>query len=236
MVSYGQGFRSLDAQHLRDGESSPYSKVSSAEAGLRAHLHDDRYVATLAFFETRVGNELVFDPVAGGLVTQGASVRRGLVASVISRPLPWLLSSLSFSVDRATYEAATADGSHFVPSVPPLLFRADLSARRPLASIAGREVEGRARAGFTLLSGRHLTDAIVGAPQSILNGGASARYGAVELGVDVYNVLDLRYPDDEAVYISNWSNTGGQPPASVARHITAAPPRTVLGTLSLSLL
>jgi hypothetical protein len=127
-----------------------------------------------------------------------------------------------------------------VPSIPPVLFRADATARGVLARLRGRPLSGRIGAGYTLLSGRHLTDTVIGATSHVLNAGAAARYGAVELAVDAFNVLGLQYPDDEAVYVSNWSASGpatasptNQPPASVARHITAAPPRSAIATLSL---
>ena len=49
-----------------------------------------------------------------------------------------------------------------------------------------------------------------------------------------FNILDLRYPDDEALFVSNWS-TGGASAPSPARHISAAAPRTLLATLTLHL-
>ncbi len=81
VVSYGQGFRSLDAQSLTEG-SSPYSKVESMEAGLRAQGGRGRYTSTLSLFQTYVGNELVFEAEAGGLETESASRRSGMVGSL----------------------------------------------------------------------------------------------------------------------------------------------------------
>src|SRR5262249_55540072 len=54
-VSYGEGFRSLDARSVTEGGTQPYSKVRSVEFGLRARLLDGRYVATLALYQTWVG-------------------------------------------------------------------------------------------------------------------------------------------------------------------------------------
>ncbi len=48
-----------------------------------------------------------------------------------------------------------------------------------------------------------------------------------EVSIDGYNLLGLKYPDDAAVYVSNWSLRPGQQPASLATHITAAPPTTL---------
>lgn len=57
----------------------------------------------------------------------------------------------------------------------------------------------------------------------------------MELELDVYNLLDLQYPDSANYYLSNWSFAPGQQPASAATHLTAAPPRTLVGTISLHL-
>ena len=52
----------------------------------------------------------------------------------------------------------------------------------------------------------------------------------------MYNMLGLKYPDDEEHYASNWSTKAGeQQRASYAVHIVAAPPFTALATLRLYL-
>ncbi len=232
VVSYGEGFRSLDAQGLGEG-ATPYSKVRSVEGGFRMQTPKERYTTTLALFETWVDNELVFEASSGGMETESASVRRGLVTSLVAKPFDWLVASTALSLTNATFTTPAAGGSHYVPNVPPILFRADVSARRTITSLAGAPVTGRAGAGYTFLAGRHLTDSIVGPSASVLNAGAAARWTWVEVGVDAYNLLGLEYPDDEEYYVSNWGFSPGQRPASPARHIIAAPPRTMLGTVSL---
>ena len=231
-VSVGRGFRSLPAERIGRGAAQPYSAVTSVEGGMRWSMAEERYVARLSLFETRIANELVFEANSGGLETQNASVRRGMVGSIVTKPVPWLLASTSLSLTRAVYATRVPGISHFVPNIPPVLFRADVNARARITTLEGAPVHGRLGVGYTLLGGRHLTDTIVGATYHVLNVGAAVRRGAVELGVDIYNALDSRHPDDEQVYVSNWSFIPGQQPASMATHWTAAPPRTVVGTLS----
>lgn len=231
VVSYGEGFRSLDADRLQPG-STPYSKVRSVEAGFRAQTPGDRYVTTLALFETWVGNELVFEAPAGGLETEAASVRRGIVGSVLARPTPWLLASTALSVTDATFSTLVPGVSHWVPSIPPVLFRMDVTAHGPIATFHGKPVQGRVGVGYTYLSGRHLTDFVVSPASNVLNARAAARYDWLEVAIDAYNLLDLKYPDDAEVYVSNWSLKPGQQTASSATHIIAAPPLTVLATVA----
>ena len=92
---------------------------------------------------------------------------------------------------------------------------------------------GRVGVGYTVLAGRHVNDTILAPTNNVLNALASVRYRFVELGFDMYNVLGLKYADDEQYYVSNWSFRPGQQPASNAVHLIAAPPRTALATLTL---
>jgi hypothetical protein len=232
VISYGEGFRSLDVDRLAPG-AAPYSKVRSIEAGLRSSAAGGRFTTSLALFDTWVANELVFEAAAGGLETESASTRRGFVGSVVARPLDGMLVSSALSVTNAVFTTLVPGVSHYVPNVPAIVWRTDANVRGKVGALAGDRVSGRVGVGFTLLGGRHLTDAIVGPTSDVLNAGAALRWRFVEIGLDAYNVLGLTYADDEEVYVSNWSLRPGQQPASVATHVTAAPPRTLLGTLGL---
>jgi hypothetical protein len=244
-VSYGEGFRSLGANAtvatsdgiagqgptIQEG-AKPYSKVRSVEAGMRAQTRGERFTASVSAFETRVENELVFEATSGGFTTQAASLRRGLVASTVVKPLRWLLASVATSVSSSTFTTLAPGVSHYVPNVPPVLFRADVTVRGTLATLSGAPLTGRVGVGYTYLAGKHLRDNVVGPSNSVLNAGGAIRYRAIEVGVDGYNVLNLRYADDAAYYVSNWSVQPGTPLATPAIHLTQAPPLTVLGSVS----
>jgi len=232
VASYGEGYRSLDAAHLQQG-ATPFSKVRSVEVGVRAQLPNERFTSTVAVFETRVGNELVFVANNGGLESQNASVRRGIVASMMTKPWRWLLASASLSVNDAQYETRIAGISHHVPSVPPILFRTDVSVRGPLGKLWQLPLSGRLGVGYTFAAARHLNDTVRGPKTSALNLGGELRSRQVALGVDVYNVLGLQVADNSDIYVSNWSLKPGQQPASMGIHSVAAPPTTVLGSVSL---
>jgi hypothetical protein len=252
VVSAGEGFRSLDAGSLvrcngptinltgAVGTSLPpctqgasFSQVTSFEVGFRSVAAKGRYVTTLAAFQTDVANELVFEVTAGGLDTQRASTRRGVVGSFLARPTPWLLASTALSVQTATFNTLAAGTSRYVPNVPAILWRTDVSLQGDVLRVGGMPVTGRAGVGFTLLGGKHVNDAIVAPTDYVLNALASARWRFVEVGLEMYNVLGLEYPDEEAYFVSNWSFKPGQQPASGAIHVVAAPPRTTLGTATL---
>jgi len=256
--SYGEGFRSLDATanvasavaagvnqatatagpgnpgvgpSIQEG-ARPYSKVRSFEGGVRVQTKEERYTATASLFETHVDNELVFEATSGGFATEGASIRRGVVSSVIAKPTDFLTGSVAVSVAEATFTTLVPGISHFVPGVPPVLVHADVSAHGPLVTIRSHPLTARVGVGYTFLGGRHLTDAIVGPTNNVLNAGGALRYRDVELSLDAYNLLNLHYADDEEYYVSNFSVKPGTALASAATHLFAAPPLTVVASLA----
>jgi outer membrane receptor protein involved in Fe transport len=245
-LSYGQGFRSLQATanvatsdgisgagpSVREG-ARPFSKVRSYEAGFRARTRGERFTATFSAFETRVANELVFEATSGGFATEGASVRRGLVASAVAKPWRWLLASVSGSISSSTFTTLAPGISHYVPNIPPLLLHGELSAHGEIAQLGGKALTARVGLGYTFLAGRHLTDELVGPADHALNGHAALRYQHLELGLEGYNLLARDYADDRQYYVSNWSLQPGTPLATPATHLSAAPPLTVLATAAL---
>ena len=252
VVSAGEGFRSLDAGSLTLCNAptakltgvassqappctpgSPYSQVTSVEAGVRSDVAQGRFTTTLTAFRTSVANELVFEAASGGLTTENASTRRGIVGSFLARPTGWLLASTALSVQTATFDTLVTGSAHYVPNVPAVLWRTDVNVHGELARIDDAPLTARAGVGYTVLAGRHVNDTIIAPTNNVLNALASVRYRFVELAFDMYNVLGLKYADDEQYYVSNWSLKPGQQPASNAVHLIAAPPRTALATLTL---
>jgi hypothetical protein len=248
VVSAGEGFRSLDAVSLtlcnastvvQSSElkpcvpGSPYSQVTSVEAGLRSAVGKGRFTTTLTAFQTNVANELVFDVADGGFETQRASTRRGIVGSFLARPTSWLLASTVLSVQTASYDSLVPGTSHYVPNVPAVLWRTDVNAHGALLRISGAPLTGRVGVGYTLIGGRHVNDNVIRPTDNVLNALAALRYRFVEVGLDMYNVLGLQYADDAEYFISNWGFQPGQQRASAATHLVAAAPRTSLATLTL---
>ncbi len=109
-------------------------------------------------------------------------------------------------------------------------FRLDASAQRTLGRLRGEPVTARASVGYTFLARSHLNDEILGQDTHALNASLAVRWTDFEVGVDGYNILGLQYADDAQVYASTWGH-----PASVATHLSAAPPATVIGTIALHL-
>ncbi len=83
------------------------------------------------------------------------------------------------------------------------------------------------------MSRRYVSDAIRSPTTNALNVGGQLRYDWLELGLEGYNVFGNEYADNAERYISNWSLSPGQQPASFGTHFLAAPPRTLLASATL---
>ncbi|WP_437775422.1 TonB-dependent receptor [Sorangium sp. So ce1097] len=232
LASVGQGFRSPQARSLGDGERAPFTRALSAEAGLR--YADERVRASAALFHARLSDDLVFDEATGRNEPVPATARTGVALDAVARPAPWLASSVGLTYTRAAFTAA--GGRHaagdLLPFVPQVVARADLAVTPRLGALFGRRLEARAGAGATLLHRRPLPFGEIGHDALLTDVTARVRYHRVEIGLDVYNVLDAAWFDGEFVYPSSF-NRGAAPDLLPARHVTVGAPRSVFASLSL---
>ncbi|MGZ3420517.1 MAG: TonB-dependent receptor domain-containing protein [Polyangiales bacterium] len=246
VVSYGEGYRSPQARQLEEGESAPYTKVRSMEIGARIKPFGERLTFTTALYRTTLSDDLVFDATEASLQKIGPTKRQGFVAYAVARPWKWLLGSISVTYVHATLEApppATADdpspaftSGQLLPYVPPWVFRADVGAHHTFTTIGKRALEGKIGGGFSAISPRPLPHGDFSRAVSLLDLNGAVRFGEFELGLDFYNLLDLRWADTEMVFRSNWPSNGREIPSTLpARHIVAGNPRTILASLTVNL-
>lgn len=238
--AYGEGYRSPQARTLEDGETAPFTKVRSADAGVRVTL-DEIFEARLVGYWTRLSDDVAFEPAEGRLERVGATRRAGGVLHVTTRPFDWLVGAFSVTfVDAELLEPpppsaedprpAFTEGQN-LPYVPPWVVRADVGARHALSSALGRHpLRGRAGVGLTYLSPRPLPYGDEAAPFTVIDLSTGLGWGPVELSFDVFNLLDARYAAVELSYASNWDPEGTRSRVPV-RHFAAGAPRTFFGNL-----
>lgn len=244
-LAAGEGYRSPQARQLEEGQTAPFTKVRSAELGFRVSPGGaDRFHWSGAAFMTQLTDDLAFDPSEGRLEKVGPTSRRGLATVVYAHPWDWLTANVSATYVNATLDAppaATADNPNPafrrgqpLPYVPPLVVRWDVGLKRDISPIRRFPVEVRAGTGATFLSSRPLPYSQQADPVFLwdVSAGITARY--VELGVDIFNVLNSRYAATEYSFVSQW-DPAGAPSFLPARHFSAGAPRTVLFTLGLHL-
>jgi hypothetical protein len=245
LAAYGQGYRSPQARMLDDGDPAPFSKVHSADLGLRFDFGDAAQLTTGVYY-TRLSDDVAFDAEEGRLEQIGSTERMGAVAHLVTRPTSWLIGSASVTLVRATLlepPPATAEEpqppfrkGQRLPFVPPVVVRADLGARRVLVdAVGGRSLTGKLGIGASYLSPRPLPYGDSAEPVALLDASAALEWAALRLSLDCFNVLNARYAAVEYTFASDWAPNDGVRPRTPARHIAAGSPFAMMLSLGVTL-
>ncbi|MCW5835442.1 MAG: TonB-dependent receptor [Labilithrix sp.] len=233
VASYGDGFRSPQARGLSNGERTFLTEVSSYELGLR-YADGARLAGSLAGFYTDLSEDLVFDPATARNERVPGTARRGIAAEVTARAgeIVVLSSSATYTHASFTGQDAQYGEGDLLPYVPKLVLRTDAAAKKRLGRVLERDLEARLGVGLEGLVGRPLPFGELGRNVFLVDASAALRLKEVELGVDVFNLLDASWYDGQFVYASNFSRAAT--PARVPfRHVTVGPPRTFFFSLTL---
>ncbi|MET0409700.1 MAG: TonB-dependent receptor [Polyangiaceae bacterium] len=232
LVSYGEGFRSPQARSLGDGETTPFTRVTSLEGGLR-YRSGEALRASVAVFYTRLSDDLVFDPATArnGLVPP--TRRLGAAINALYEPSELLLASASFTYTRATF--AEGNGPYargdLLPYVPQIVARVDAALTPELGDVFDWGTL-RAHLGVagTFLGRRPLPYSELGHDVGLLDARAALRLGPLETSLDVFNLLGADWYDGEFVYASAFAGAAALVPR---RHVTVGPPRSFVWSLTL---
>jgi TonB family protein len=243
--AYGEGFRSPQAITLVDGEIAPFSRVRSLDFGLRSQIgKNDELKLTLTGYRTWLNQDVYFDPNEGQLENIGPTSRTGFVFYAVAEPLSWLAGALS-----VTYVHAVLDGpppptvenptppfgqGDLLPYVPPWVVRLDLAASGDLTELGKHPLRGHLGLAYTYVGSRPLPFSQFADPFSTLDLSGRLSWWMLELGIQIYNLLDKQYAGNEFAFVSDWDPSAVQSRIP-ARHISAGQPRIVLFTIGLRL-
>lgn len=114
-----------------------------------------------------------------------------------------------------------------IPSVPPWLLRLDIGADGDLVDLGKHALRGNIGLGYTFLGERPLRFSQTSPRVNLLELSAGLSWWFFDLGLQIYNLLDVQYAAQEFVFESNW-NPGIPPSDTPARHIAAGAPRTLI--------
>ena len=232
-ASYGQGAQSLDAVYITQDERAPVASITAAEGGAIYHRRFSPFDLTargLGFY-THVSRDLIFNPQLGRLTQANGTTRDGAVLSVRATGR-WFDELASATWAHATFDA---DGT-LVPYVPSVIARSDTAVFGPLGAreFYGHRLRGTAGFAVNFVGPRALPFSQTAASTMELDASASVRWNYLRIGLVVQNLTDARYPLSEFYYASNF-NSRSEPTLVPTEHFTAAPPLSMLATLSLFL-
>jgi iron complex outermembrane recepter protein len=231
-LSYGTGVRSIDPVYISQDVATPFASISAADGGV-AYARDLGNVSIAArsiFFRTHVDRDLVFSETEGRSVLAGGTTRTGWNGLVRLRG-----SFFDQNANISLVKSAFDDTGLLVPYSPDLVVRSDTTIFGDLPlSFAGSTVRGTLSAGAGYVGHRALPYGQRSDTIFTLDTGASARYRAYELELQVTNLLDSRYRAAELNYVSDFRSQP-LPTLVPARHFAAGAPREVFLSFAITL-
>ena len=245
LAAYGEGYRSPQARILDDGEKAPFSKVRSADVGLRFDMGNPLHVTAGGFY-TNLSDDVAFHAEEGRLERIGATQRLGAVFHAVTRPFDWMVGSLSFTYVDATLlepppptaeepQPPFVEGQN-LPFVPPMVVRADQGFQNTLVqNVWGKALNGRLGLGYSFLSPRPLAYGGFADPVSLLDASAELSWGLMELSFEIFNALNSQYAAVEYAFPSDWSPNDGYRSRVPQRHTAAGSPLAWMLSLGVEL-
>ena len=231
-LSYGHGVRSIDPVYISQDIATPFASISAADGGV-AYARDLGKVSIAArsiFFRTHVDRDLIFSETEGRSVLAGGTTRTGWNGLVRLRG-----SFFDQNANISLVKSAFDDTGLLVPYSPDLVVRSDTTifGDLPLA-FGGSPVRGTLSAGAGYVGHRALPYGQRSDTIFTFDAGASARYRAYELELQVTNLLDTRYRAAELNYVSDFRSQP-LPTLVPARHFAAGAPRAVFVSFAIAL-
>jgi hypothetical protein len=235
-TSAGVGTRSSDAARLSEGEFAPFAQVISAETGLvlASHADPDLTVDARAVgFHTHVDHDLIFDPIVGRNVDQGATSRLGLSAYLNIQAWQWLAVGASFSYTEAYL--GTPAYTDFVsttrlPYVPRWVGRLDAAGTRSI-TIDGESVAFTVGVGVGWLGERPLPFAQTAPQVLLLDAQVAVEWRGIELAVIGQNLTDTRWQSSVFNFVS-WFDSTLPESRTPQLMYSAGPPLSLTGRLT----
>jgi len=254
-ASVGNGVRSVDPSYISQGIGTPFITVESRDVGVSysgeigppvsRHFPWGGTGSTATelsvkseFFQTHVGQDLVFEPTQGRNTLSSGSTRTGWSGAV--RALGSFFDvAANATVVKAVFDTTGQCAPYcglLVPYVPDLVLRGDAALFSDLSwQLAERPIRATLAYGVSYVGRRPLpygetsdiifiSDASIGVGWTIWN-----------LRLSGQNIFGSKYKLGEYNYASNFQKFLPEPTLAPERSFTAGAPRTFLLTLAATL-
>jgi iron complex outermembrane receptor protein len=236
--SYGNGIRSVDPIYVAEGLSTPFINVQSVDVGATYGRSWDALSLSVksVFFDTHVGQDLIFDQTVGRNTLSSGSSRTGWQGAVRARG-GFFDEAINATVVRAVFDDTGQCAPYcglLVPYVPDVVIRNDTALFHDLFKMAGKNVRGSVGYGLSYVGPRPLPYGELS--DIIFVSDASVRFcwNVFELGFIGQNIFNSQYKLGEYNYVSDFHTTPA-PTLAPERVFTAGPPRMLFLTLAATL-
>jgi iron complex outermembrane receptor protein len=251
-ASAGNGVRSVDPSYVSQGIGTPFVTVESRDLGVSytgdvgdhvprhffwgaAGSASTQLSVKSEFFQTHVGQDLVFDPTQGRNTLSSGSTRTGW--SGAARALGSFFDvAVNATVVRAVFDTTGQCSPYcglLVPYVPDLVLRGDAALFSDLPwHIAHRPLRATLAYGVSYVGQRPLPYGDVSDVIFISDASLGVGWTIWNLRLSGQNIFDSKYKLGEYNYASNFEKYLPAPTLAPERSFTAGAPRTVLLTLS----
>jgi iron complex outermembrane recepter protein len=233
--SYGNGIRSVDPIYVSTGLATPFVNVQSGDLGGSYGRSWDKLSLSVksVFFNTHVGQDLIFDQTVGRNTLSTGSSRTGWQGAVRARG-DFFDEAINATVVRAVFDDSGQCAPYcglLVPYVPDVVIRNDTALFHDLFKMGGKDVRGSIGYGLSYVGPRPLPYGELS--DIIFVSDASVRFywNIFELGFIGQNIFNSKYKLGEYNYTSDF-HTAPEPTLAPERVFTAGPPRMLFLTLA----
>ncbi|HEY3821027.1 MAG TPA: TonB family protein [Polyangiaceae bacterium] len=260
-ASAGNGVRSVDPSYISQGIGTPFVSVESRDLGVsyngelghtmlidegggRRHfwnggIHDATEITVKSeFFQTHVGQDLIFDPTQGRNTLSSGSTRTGW--SGAARALGSFFDvAVNATVVKAVFDATGQCSPYcglLVPYVPDLVLRGDAALYSDMPwRLAHKPVRATIGYGISYVGQRPLPYGQLSDVIFISDASLGFGWTIWNLRLSGQNIFDSKYKLGEYNYASNFQKYLPAPTLAPERSFTAGAPRAVMLTLSATL-
>ncbi len=254
-ASEGNGVRSVDPGYISQGIGTPFVTVQSRDLGVsyNGEVGDPvtrhffwgetgswatEISVKSEFFQTHVGEDLIFDPTQGRNTLSSGSTRTGWSGAV--RALGSFFDiAANATLVRALFDTTGQCSPYcglLVPYVPDLVLRADAAVFSSLPwQLAHQPIRATLGYGVSYVGRRPLPYGQVSDIIAISDASVGLGWTLWNLRLSAQNLFDSKYRLGEYNYASNFQKLLPEPTLAPERLFTAGAPRMVMLTLSATL-
>jgi hypothetical protein len=235
-ASLGTGVRSVDPSYVNQAQQAPFIVADSRDLGVGyGRTFEQKKVGPIevsvksSFFQTHVGQDLIFDPTEGRNTLSGGSTRTGWQGAARVRAKYFDINA------NATFVKAVFDDTGLlVPYVPDIVLRADAAAFFDLPwKLVHEPIHVTVGYGVSYVGARPLPYGQFSDTIFLSDASVDFKWTLFDVRLWGQNLFDEKYRLGEYNYASDFHSSAA-PTLAPERSFTAGAPRTLFLSLGIT--